>query len=139
MRHASEFFGLAVALSVLLGTATPAWAQQSEVEAEIVIAHQVVDREPVEPAESFPADVGEVTAWTRITGAGGTTIEHMWRHGGEAWGVSLEIEGSPWRTWSTKVIPPEWEGEWTFQVLDESGNVVASETFFVGAPPAGPQ
>ncbi|MFP3949418.1 MAG: DUF2914 domain-containing protein [Gemmatimonadota bacterium] len=135
MRKVSGFFGLAVSFILLLCLASPVAAQQSQVEAEIVIAHEVVDREPVEPADTFPADVGEVAAWTRITAAAGTTIEHVWRYQGEAWEVPLQVDGSPWRTWSTKVIPREWEGEWTFDVEDADGNVVASETFFVGSPP----
>lgn len=137
MRYVSGFVGLTVALSLVLWTAAPATAQQSQVEAEIVIAHDVIDREPVEPADTFPADVGAVSAWTRITGAAGTTVEHMWRHGGEAWEVPLEVGGSPWRTWSTKVIPQNWQGEWTLEVLDAGGNVVASETFFIAEGPAG--
>lgn len=139
MRYARRFFGLAVALSVFLWTAGPASAQQSQVQAEIVIAHDVVDRQPVEPADTFPADVGEVAAWTRITGAAGTTVEHIWRYRGEAWVVPLQVGGPDWRTWSTKVIPLGWEGEWTFEVEDADGNVVAGETFYVGTPPADPQ
>lgn len=106
--------------------------QEMGVEAELVVARQVEDRAPMGEAASFPADVGQVTAWSRITGAEGTTVEHVWRHGENEWVVPLEIGGSPWRTWSTKTIPPEWTGEWTVEVRDARGNVVASTTFTVG-------
>jgi hypothetical protein len=73
-----------------------------------------------------------VVAWTRVTGAANTTIEHVWRHGDHELVVPLEIGGSPWRTWSRKNIPPEWDGEWTFEVRDADGQVVSTTTFTVG-------
>jgi len=130
MRFAQLLPGLAL---VALATPLPALAQAaSSVEAEIVIAASVQDREPVDPGTSFPADIGKVTAWTRVTGAANTTIEHVWKHGDLEFVVPLEIGGSPWRTWSTKNIPPEWAGEWTVEVRDANGTVVASATFTVG-------
>lgn len=139
MRNPSGLAGLIIALTLVPWTAAPTAAQQSPVEAEIVIAHDVVDREAVEPANRFPADVGRVAAWTEITGAAGTTIEHVWRHADRTWEVPLEIGGSPWRTWSTKEIPPELDGEWIFEVLDAEGNVVATTTFTVEGPLADPR
>ena len=116
--------------------ASPLAAQEMAdegVTAEIVIATGVEDREPVGEATEFPADVGTVYAWTRISGAANTTIQHVWRFGDHEFPVSLNIgNGSPWRTWSTKSIPAEWDGEWTLEVRDADGNVVASTTFTVG-------
>lgn len=122
----------AVALLVTPTVAGLAAAQEAgSVQVNIVIAHEVVDLEPVDPANAFPADVGRVAAWTRVTGAANTTIEHVWRHADHEFVVPLSIGGSPWRTWSTKVIPEEWTGEWTFEVR-ANGAVVASTTFTVG-------
>lgn len=121
------------ALALLLAPMLAGAAAAQQVEAEIVIAEQVVDREPVNGGTSFAADVGQVAAWTRITGAANTTVEHVWRHADHEFVVPLNIGGSPWRTWSTKVIPVEWTGEWTLEVRDASGTVVASTTFTVGS------
>ena len=108
-------------------------AQQRMVDAEIVIARSVADREPVGAGEEFPSNVGQLAAWTRVTGAANTTIEHVWRHQGNEDVIQLSIgAGSPWRTWSRKTIPSDWTGQWTFQVRDADGSVIATTTFTVG-------
>ncbi len=109
-------------------TATPATAQS--VEAQVATA--VVDRMPQGSAMSFPADVGELFVWSRVTDAGGTSIQHVWMHDGNEYPVTLAIGGSPWRTWSSKVIPPEWAGEWTVEIRAANGTVLETLTFTVG-------
>jgi hypothetical protein len=122
---------LMIALAPAL--AVPLAAQESMgASAEIAIARAVVDRMPADTASSFPADVGQVTCWTRVTGAAGTTIQHVWIHGEDEFPVSLDIGGSPWRTWSTKQIPPEWAGEWRVEVRDAAGTAFATARFTVG-------
>ena len=122
----------AVLLSVGLVTAGLP-AQQQMVDAEIVIARSVEDRESVGAGEDFPSNVGQLAGWTRVTGAANTTIEHVWRHRGNENVIPLNIgQGSPWRTWSRKTIPSDWTGQWTFEVRDADGNVIATTTFTVG-------
>jgi hypothetical protein len=110
--------------------ATPALAQAPTVEAELATA--IVDRMPEGGAQAFAAEVGEVYAWMRVTGAEGTTIHHVWIRGEDEWSVPLIIGGSPWRTWSSKQIPPEWSGEWRVEIRDESGNMLEALSFTVG-------
>lgn len=102
------------------------------VEVELVVAEGVENREPVGVAEQFPADVGEVYAWMRVDGADGEALEVHWKHGPHEDAVPLEIGGPSWRTWSSKAIPADWTGEWTVEVRDEQGSVLASRTFIVG-------
>lgn len=109
----------------------PALAQE-QLSVELVIAAGVEDREPVGAAEAFAADVGQVYAWMRVTGAADQAIEVVWTHGPHVSTVPLEIGGSPWRTWSSKTVPPEWTGEWTVEVRDAEGAVLASASFTVG-------
>ena len=73
---------------------------------ESSVSTMVVDRMPSGVAMTFPADVGRISAWTRIQGADvNTMIHHVWIHGGvERADVELRIGGSPWRTWSDKAI-----------------------------------
>jgi hypothetical protein len=126
---------MAVFTLALMPAASTAQQQaDTTVTAEIVIAINVEDREPVGGAEQFPVDVGELFGWTRVSGASNTTVEHVWRYQNHELVVPINIGGSPWRAWSTKNVPPEWTGEWTFEVRDGSGNVVASVTFTVGTP-----
>ncbi len=122
---------LAIPVAVLVTAGLP--AQQPVVDAEIVIARSVQDREPVGAGEDFPSNVGQLTGWTRVTGAANTTIEHVWRYQGMENVIPLSIgQGSPWRTWSRKTIPSDWTGQWTFEVRDADGNVIATTTFTVG-------
>lgn len=106
---------------------------QEEVSVELVIASAVEDREPVGASDTFSADVGQVFAWLRVTGASDQALQVVWTHGPHESTVPLEIGGSPWRTWSSKQIPSDWTGEWTVEVQDADGNVLQSTTFTVQA------
>lgn len=105
---------------------------QAQVAVEAEVATAVVDRMPQGSAVTFPADVGELFVWTQVTGAGGTSMQHVWMHDGSEFPVALAVGGSPWRTWSSKVIPPEWTGEWTVEIRDQDGTVLETLTFTVG-------
>lgn len=103
---------------------------------ELVVTTDVADREPVaSETEGFSPDVGELVAWTRITGAANTTVEHVWTYQDNEVVIPLEIGGSPWRTWSRKTIPATWTGEWRVEVRDASGSVLADATFTIGGSP----
>ena len=121
---------LALTLSGLLGLPGALSAQEPEV--EVQLASAIVDRMPAEAGSEFPADVGEVFCWTRVSGAEGTTIEHVWIFGDMEFPVSLNVGGSPWRTWSSKSIPPEWSGPWRVEVRDGAGNLLEAVSFNVG-------
>src|SRR6185503_4011519 len=78
----------------------PAAAAPSNVTVEAVLARSLVDRMPQATGTAFPADVGQLVLWTKVNGAAGTPIHHVWFHGDtEADNVELNVGGSPWRTW----------------------------------------
>jgi len=106
--------------------------------AEAVIGRSVADRVPQDTASSFPANVGSVVCWTRITGAAGAaSVHHVWFHGDTQVGdVELQIGGSPWRTWSRKTVPADWTGPWHVEVRDAGGAVLKRVDFSVTAAPA---
>jgi len=118
-----------LALGVLTGL-VPAVQAQARVEAEV--ATSIVDRMPVGGGSEFSADVGELFVWTNVLDAGGTTIEHVWIRDGNEYPVSLAIGGTPWRTWSSKVIPPEWTGAWTVEIRSSDGGILETLNFTVG-------
>ena len=125
--------GLALGLALPVLTAGALWAQEIP-SVELVIATGVADREPVGVSDTFPSDVGQLFAWMRVSDASDQAIEVVWTHGPHVDRVPLEIGGSPWRTWSSKDIPPEWTGEWTVEVRDAEGTVLASTSFTVQPP-----
>lgn len=127
---------LALCLATPLAAQDTTVAAQQDVTVELVIARAVVDRMPVDSASTFQADVGRVACWTRVSGAAGTTIHHVWIHEGQEFTVPMEIGGSPWRTWSTKEIQSDWTGEWRVEVRNASGTVLATASFTITADAA---
>ena len=90
-------------------------------------------RAPLNPAETFPPDCGNLFCFTRIRGAAGiTNVTHVWYHDGEVMArVVLPVRSGDWRTWSSKMILPVWTGNWKVKVLDSLGVVLASEEFTI--------
>jgi hypothetical protein len=125
-----------VALGVVAFAATipaAAVAQESQIVVEAALALAIEERAPVDTGSSFPADVGRVWLWTKVSGAAGQTLTHVWSHGENEWVVPLQIGADTWRTWSNKTIPAEWTGEWLVEVRDEQGNVLKAVRFTVGS------
>lgn len=123
-----------IAAGLLMGAAGPLSAQEADITVEAAIARDVVDRMPVDTGSTFSADVGQLSCWTRVSGAEGITIEHVWIHGPHENAITLPaIGGSPWRTWSNKTIPADWTGEWRVEIRDEDGNVLETVRFTVGS------
>src|SRR5207247_978347 len=85
--------------------AAPAAATPTGTVGAAVVARSVLDRQPQDTGAAFPADVGQLNCWTKVEGAGGSTLHHVWFHGDTQVGdVELQVGGSPWRTWSRKTV-----------------------------------
>ena len=134
---------LRIALPLLVAFATPLVAQDttqaapapaaSAVTVEVVLARSVMDRAPVDSGSAFPADVGQLVLWTKVNGAIGSSIRHVWFHGDtEVGNVELPVSASPYRTWSRKTVPLDWTGAWHIEVRDASGAVLRRVDFTVG-------
>jgi hypothetical protein len=121
-----------IVLSLVLFPAAAAIAADLQVE-DAVVCTSVVDREPVDSAVSFPASVGRLYAFTRIIGAPDPTqVVHVWYYGDvERARVTLAVNGSNWRTYSSKVIQEHEIGAWRVEVLDADGNSLDTVQFDV--------
>ncbi len=97
--------------------------------AEIKAAKGVEKREPVEEGTTFA--VGDtVYAWTRVTGATGTKVTHVWkRDGKETWKAYLKIGSNRWTTNSRRKMSKP--GSWTVDVVGADGTVLGSVAFTV--------
>ncbi len=111
--------------------ATPEAGSTLEVKA-IAIAPEIKDREPVDAGNEFPATVGKLYCYTKIVGGKeGTSIIHRWKRKGEVVAyVRLAVNGSPWRTFSSKSIQSDWTGPWSVDVL-EGDNVIKTIDFTI--------
>lgn len=102
---------------------------------EGVLCTAVSDRKPAGAATSFPPEVGKVFAFTKIAGTTSGSVTHRWIYGGKtALEVKMAVNGSPWRVWSEKNIRKGQTGEWKVDVVEESGKVIKTLVFTVGAP-----
>jgi hypothetical protein len=113
--------------------AAPAAASPTVSVAEAVVSRSVLDRQPQDTGTAFPADVGQLICWTKVEGAGGASIHHVWFHQDTQVGdVELQVGGSPWRTWSRKTVPADWTGAWHVEVKDAAGTTLKRIDFTVG-------
>lgn len=125
-----------IALAALLVIpAIAATAQESSgltVE-EMVFCAAVQDRAPSLPDTAFASTVEDVWCFVRVTGAADTTsITHVWYYNDrELSRIDLAVKSANWRTWSSKMILPEWQGIWRVDVLSPAGDVLKSGTFAI--------
>jgi hypothetical protein len=95
----------------------------------------VEDREPVDQITFVSTDVRRVFFFSDLRGLEGQTVVHRWRYGSDTVAeVPFEVRGPRWRVWSSKELVPDWIGDWTVEVVAESGEVIATETFTYAAP-----
>jgi hypothetical protein len=123
---------MALAPRLAAQDAAPAAATEGPTVTEAAVGTAVTDRQLQGAAETFPATVGTVFFFTRIGSTqAGTEVEHVWYHADQEVGrKALSIGGSPWRTWSSKIIPPEATGSWRVDVVS-NGAVIKSVSFTV--------
>jgi len=133
MAASALLLGRGLAAQDTTQAAAPAAATPQVTVAEAVVARSVVDRQPQDTGATFPVDVGQLNCWTKVEGAGGSSIHHVWFHGDTQVGdVELQVGGSPWRTWSRKTVPTDWTGAWHVEVRDAAGGVLKRIDFTVG-------
>jgi hypothetical protein len=128
-------FGLGLALSVLC-LLLPGLCGAGELTmdvGELVLCAAIKERTPVGVADTFPSDIFSIYCFTRITGARDTAVvTHRWLYGEKEMAeVDLPVKSSSWRTWSSKRMLPEWQGDWKVEILSPEGEVIASKKFFV--------
>jgi hypothetical protein len=99
--------------------------------AESSICRDVVDRQPIGAGESFEASVGKLYCFTKITGAQNPIeIAHVWYFGGTLRAkVTLPVNSSSWRTFSSKKIQAYEIGDWYVDVLGPNGEILQTLEF----------
>ena len=105
----------------------------SLVVAESAVCAGISDRQPVGTAIEFSKDAQKIYYWTKITGVlGEEKVKHVWYSNNTVIDeVSLNVNTSPFRTWSSKTVHPGLEGEMSVAVVDAAGNVLKKDTFVI--------
>ena len=107
-------------------TASMAFAADAEV-ARHQFSSAIENREPVD-ALTDAMNVNPLIYFTELKNYEGTVVTHRWTFNGDVMAdVTFDVGGPRWRVYSSKQLLPEWDGQWTVEVLDEAGNVVATD------------
>ncbi len=158
MRMRVKLIPIVVLLAALTMVAVPVWGQdaaQSETSSEkaeetpnpaasdteasavqiedAVICQDVVDRTPVGSSDLFVSETEKVFCFCRVVGAeAGTQITHNWYYNGALKAsVKLNVGSSNFRTWSSKTLYPEMQGEWMVEILSDDGKPLESIVFMI--------
>ena len=100
---------------------------------DAAICRGVVEREPIEPGEVFPADIKKLFCFSKVTGAlEDTEVIHVWYYKGKLVSrTSLRVKSVNWRTYSSITIAPEDTGEWKVEILTKDGELLKQIYFAV--------
>lgn len=84
-----------------------------------VICEKVEKRTPWGIREAYPSTIGNLFCFVHLTEIPSEgTIYHVWYHGKkEIAKVGLSISPPQWRTWSSKIILPDWKGDWKVEIV----------------------
>ncbi len=120
-----------IGLSILAVSALA--GSQKGLQVTASICKDIQGREPVGGGESFPSEVGKLYCHNLVEGAeDSTTVTHIWYYGQEEMAeVDLAVMSPHWRTWSSKVILPQWKGWWRVDVLSAEGDTLTSAYFVI--------
>jgi Protein of unknown function (DUF2914) len=123
---------LVTAMALAMGAS--ASAADSGVSVEAKLCKSVENREPVDVTDAFRIADGQVITYSKVTGASGSEIHHVYFKGDEQLDdITLSIGGSPWRTYSRKTLRPDtgMTGDWRVEIRDASGMVIETLKFTV--------
>ena len=116
-------------------TAEPAASSSaSGVSVEAKVCKNLQNREPVDVTDSFKVSDGQVITYSKVTGAAGSEIHHVYFLGDkQVDDIKLKIGGSPWRTNSKKTLRADTGivGDWRVEVRDANGSVLETLKFKV--------
>jgi hypothetical protein len=120
--------GALLLAAVLAFTPLASNAQDALTVAEVRLGKGVQDRQITEEATAFAVNE-KAYLWMRVTGGSGQSIKVEWRNADFTDVVTLNIGGSPWRTWSSKTLAKT--GDWKVTVTDAGGEVLSETAFQV--------
>jgi len=102
-----------------------------------VICSGVSNHEPIDSLTTVPHGVGKVFFVTEVAGLEGKTITHRWtKDGNKMADIRISIASNRYRCHSSRSVAGR-SGNWTVQVLDDDGDVIAERRFTVGQSPVG--
>ncbi len=104
---------------------------QRGVVSRAIFTSQIVDREPADNLTEMSNDTQRIYFFTDLRKLEGQIVTHRWEYNGKTMAeVKFKVGSGPrWRVFSSKNLLPEWTGEWTVIVTDESGWTLKAGVF----------
>jgi hypothetical protein len=132
VRAQDEAADSSAAVAPASNSVTPQEAMETQgTVARAIFTSGIVDREPIDQLDTISTDLPRVYFFTDLRGLAGQIVTHRWEYNGQVMAeVKFKVgEGPRWRVYSSKNLLPEWTGEWTVVVSDESGRPLKSSIF----------
>ena len=106
--------------------------------ARAIFTSAIVDREPVDNLTAVSGDAQRVFFFTDLRELAGQIVTHRWEYNGKVMAeVTFKVgDGARWRVYSSKNLLPEWSGQWTVVVSNESGWPLDTSVFDYSAKAA---
>jgi hypothetical protein len=124
---------IAASIIVPLFLAVTSIAQEAAplVVSEAAICQDVFNRQPVGAGDSFDSSVEKLYCFTKIIGSQNPTqISHIWYFGNtQKAEVTLSVESSSWRTYSSKRIQSHEIGDWHVDIVGPGGEILKTLGF----------
>lgn len=120
---------LLVGFWAISGLQAKSQGQNAKVE-KIVFCTGVESRDPIGEGDTFNASADRIYCWIKIV-ADNVPIEvkHIWYADNKKVAeIPLSVKYSSTRTWSNKSI---WVAQWKVEVIDDTGEILATKTFTV--------
>ena len=96
--------------------------------AEARLGKNVAERKIVDETATFaPGEVAYL--WLKVEDASGEALTVTWKINDQSYQTTLNIGGSPWRTWASKTL--HITGEWSVTVTDAAGATLNETRFSV--------
>ena len=115
-------------LCAMLGLFVPALAFPAGKVTEAKLGKSVVDRRIADETATF-APGEKAYLWLKVEDAAGESLTVTWQINDQSYPATLNIGGTPWRTWASKTL--HIAGEWTVTVTDAAGATLNESRFIV--------
>ena len=87
----------------------------------------IVDREPTDDVVMLTNNSEQIYFFSELANLKGQKVTHRWEFQGKTMAeVKFDVKSDRWRVYSSKTIKPDWTGEWSVVLVDESGNTLDS-------------
>jgi hypothetical protein len=90
---------------------------------------KISKRYPADNVALHQAPHQAITFFTEVQGLAGRILTHRWIYQGRVqYQADFKIRGASWKSWSTQMLPVEKPGEWTVEIVDDSGTVLTTRS-----------